>query len=158
MFINVICILFGYLLSLIFHESYFNFLEGVLLIFALIPLLLININLGLMIGILFEEKNASGITSILIAFAGVFSGAWIDLKNLGTLEKVVSLLPFYPSTYIGRCLTKGEYDIYQENQIIKGIYTFDSSKIYYLVIIGIYLIVSTILVFVLFKKKLLNAK
>jgi ABC-2 type transport system permease protein len=102
---EIICIFFGFLLSLITGGGYFSFGAAVLLALEMLPMLAIFLFFGILFGCLFNEKSAPGLCSVIISACGILGGAWMPLDTMGSFETFCRFLPFYPSVYIGRAIT-----------------------------------------------------
>lgn len=102
----IICVLFGYIISLIAKDTYFTFVESILLILSQLPMLIAIIFFGIFIGSSLNDKSAPGVTSVIITISGVLGGAWMPLDVMGGFETFCRVLPFYPSVYLGRIITK----------------------------------------------------
>jgi ABC-2 type transport system permease protein len=102
---EIVCIFFGFLLSLITGGGYFSFGSAVLLALEMLPVLGIFLFFGILFGCLFNEKSAPGLCSVIISSCGILGGAWMPLDTMGAFETFCRFLPFYPSVYIGRAIT-----------------------------------------------------
>jgi ABC-2 type transport system permease protein len=102
---EIVCIFFGFLLSLITGGGYFSFGAAVLLALEMLPVLAIFLFFGIFFGCLFNEKTAPGLCSVGISACGILGGAWMPLDTMGGFETFCRFLPFYPSVYIGRAIT-----------------------------------------------------
>lgn len=147
----IICIISGLIISLITGVSFLSFLEIVLLIISQLPILIMYIFLGILLGVLFNDKTAPGICSIFISLAGMLGGCWMPLEAMGKFETFCRFLPFYPSVYIGRVITSAQNSI--------GItYAFDRIAILGLIPIALFMIANIILSFIVFKKNMISDK
>jgi ABC-2 type transport system permease protein len=122
-----------------------------LLIIAQLPILITNIFLGVLFGTIFNDKSAPGICSVFISLAGILGGCWMPLETMGAFESFCIFLPFYPSVYIGRIITKA-------TNALGILYTFDSVANWGLIPIFIFMISSIILTIFAFKKNMVNDK
>ena len=122
-----------------------------LLIIAQLPILITNIFLGILFGTIFNDKSAPGICSVFISLAGILGGCWMPIETMGAFESFCRFLPFYPSVYIGRIITKA-------TNALGILYTFDSVAIWGLIPIFIFMISSIILTIFAFKKNIVNDK
>lgn len=145
---SITTIIAGYLIAIIINENYISIIQSLYLILEMIPLLAINILLGIIIGILLNDKSAPLISSILISISGVLGGAWIPLDSMNNLEIIAGYFPFYPSVYLGRIITKAFHSIDYTT------YSFNNDSIKYIIVIGFYLIILIILSILLFKIKM----
>lgn len=151
---EAVCLLFGWIITLICGGTYFSFGAALLLAVAMLPELLICIFLGILFGSLLNDKSAPAITSVFISAAGVLGGAWMPLDTMGGFETFCRFLPFYPSTYIGRIIT-GAYHTYP----IDGLpvkYAFDSVAALGLIPLGLFLSVGGILSVFAFGRNMKN--
>ena len=102
---EVVCLLFGWVVTLITGGTYFSFGAALLLALEMLPALITNIFFGISIGSMLGDKSAPGICSVFISAAGILGGAWMPLDTMGGFETFCRCLPFYPSVYIGRVIT-----------------------------------------------------
>jgi ABC-2 type transport system permease protein len=102
---SLITVFAGYIISLINSVRYISLGQMMLLIISEIPMLLISIFLGVLFGVVLNDKSAPGICSIFISAAGVLGGCWMPIETMGGFEKICRFLPFYPSVYLGRIIT-----------------------------------------------------
>lgn len=150
---EIICILTGYIIATITKEAYMSVLSSICLSLEMLPLLAINILLGIIIGITLSDKSAPAITSIFISISGILGGAWMPLDSMKKLESISGYFPFYASVYLGRIITKAYHTpINQEDYLNPIIYSFNPSAIKYIIVIGIYLLVLIISSIFIFKK------
>ncbi len=147
----IICIIAGLIISLITGVSFLSFLEIVLLIISQLPILITYIFLGILLGVLFNDKTAPGICSIFISLAGMLGGCWMPLEAMGKFETFCRFLPFYPSVYIGRIITKA-------TNSFGSVYTFDNIAGIGLVTISLFAIGSIILSVIVFKRNMVSDK
>lgn len=82
-----------YLFSAIFGMSFtFDTLFGIILS---MPAAVMFIALGIMLGSLLGDKSVSGVASVLVNVAALFSGMWFDLSLMGqTFSDIMHFLPF----------------------------------------------------------------
>ncbi len=147
----VICIISGFIISLISSVSFLSFMEIILLILSQLPILITYIFLGILLGALFNDKTAPGICSIFISLAGMLGGCWMPLEAMGGFEAFCRFLPFYPSVYIGRVITGAQNSF--------GItYTFDKVAALGLIPIALFMIGGIILSLFVFKKNMISDK
>lgn len=104
---EIVCVLFGWIVSLIVGGGYFAFGAAVLLMLEMLPMLVICIAFGVFFGSVLSDKSAPAISSVFISAAGILGGAWMPLDTMGGFETFCRFLPFYPSVYIGRVITGG---------------------------------------------------
>lgn len=99
-------------------------LNVLLTILALIPVSLLFIALGILLGILFNDKQVSGITSILIQIVAWTSGMWFGLEQVGKTFRLISkLLPFSHAVDLARACLNGNYSEMIEPFIYVILYT-----------------------------------
>jgi ABC-2 type transport system permease protein len=102
---TLVCISFGFILAITQSTEYIPFTSLLLLIVSQLPMLVINVFLGVLIGCLFSDKSAPGVSSVFISLSGIMGGCWMPLESMGGFETFCRFLPFYPSVYIGRVVT-----------------------------------------------------
>ena len=108
-----------------------------LVILATIPVSIIFSSLGLMLGSILSDKQASGVTSLIIQVVAFTSGMWFDLNMVGGTFKTISyILPFAHSVDLLKYLLAGNY----------------SEVLIPLIVVLGYMILFTILAILLFKK------
>lgn len=134
----LVCILTGFILSLIVGAAYPSFAKCLLLALEQLPPLIINIFLGIAIGCLLNEKSAPAITSIFISASGILGGAWMPLDTMGGFEVFCRFLPFYPSIYLGRIITVATHTPIDFTSSAE-LYTFDGIGITSLVMLAVYI-------------------
>lgn len=136
----LVCILTGFILSLIVGAAYPSFAKCMLLALEQLPSLIINIFLGIATGCLLNEKSAPAITSIFISASGILGGAWMPLDAMGGFEVFCRFLPFYPSIYLGRIITVATHT---PTDFMSGaapeLYAFDGVGITSLVMLAVYI-------------------
>ena len=150
---SIACVIFGYIFAGINGESFISFGDAMLLVVTMMPIMMINIFIGMSLGVLLNDKSAPAITSIFISCSGVIGGAWMPLDTMGDFEVVARFFPFHPSVYLGRVVTKAIHTIPDElgNPIT---YSFSENGWLFIIIIGLYLIVTLALTLVLFNMRL----
>ena len=120
---TVICCAFAAVLGVLDGTS-FAFARMLLMGISLLPAMLFSVFAGILLGTLFSDKAAPGISSAFITAGGFLSGAWMPLETMGNLKIVATCLPFYPAVCLSRCVFGG------------GSVTFDSFWGYYLIVCG----------------------
>ncbi|MGI5842368.1 MAG: ABC transporter permease [Christensenellales bacterium] len=126
-------IVFG--VALLFGLGFsFNIL---LVILATIPISILFSSLGLILGSVLSDKQASGVTSVLIQIVSFTNGMWFDLEMIGGGYKIFSyILPFAHSVDLLKHLLAGNF-----------------SAIWLpLIVVVAYAIIFTLLAIFLFKK------
>lgn len=152
---NISIFLVGYIISLIINVSYISFVNIILLVLEMLPILIISIMIGVFFGSIFNDKGAPGITSILISASGILGGAWMPVDTMGSFEKGLYYLPYYPSVYLGRIITNAIHTPTSEEDLLNPkYYTFDNSCYIMIIVIALYLLLSILLALFAFKKKM----
>lgn len=146
---TIVCVITGGIITL-FRGGEFISLGGILLlIVSQLPVLIFCVFLGVVMGTLFSDKSAPGITSVLISASGILGGSWMPIETMGGFETFARFLPFYPSVYLGR-VTTGAYNAF-------GVaYTFNSFAVISLLTVLIYSVLSVILSIVIFKNSMVS--
>ena len=148
---TLVCIITGFIISLISNVSFISISSVLLLIIAQLPVLITNIFLGILFGTIFNDKSAPGICSVFISLSGILGGCWMPIETMGAFELFCRFLPFYPSVYIGRIITNSTNAI--------GItYSFNNVAFLGLIPIFIFMLGSIILTVVAFKKNMVSDK
>jgi len=145
---SIICIVCGVIISSIKGACFISFPSALLLILAELPILIFSIFLGILIGSVLNDKSAPGVVSIFISASGILGGAWMPLDTMKGFETFCKFLPFYPSVYLGRIITKANHSDLQ------SVYSFSDGGLFFLGIIFIYLVVSIIFACTSFKKQM----
>lgn len=148
---SIICIFAGFIISLITNVAFISFGSCILLILSQMPVLLINIFLGILIGTIFNDKTAPGISSVFISLAGMLGGCWMPIETMGAIETFCRYLPFYPSVYLGKIIT-GATDS------LGNIFVFNNTSKLGLIPIFITLTLSVIFSCIAFKKTMVSDK
>ena len=131
--------------------SFVAFGNLLLLVISQLPILIINIFLGILFGSILNDKSAPGICSIFISISGILGGCWMPIETMGGFETFCRFLPFYPSVYIGRIITNS-------TNALGLTYTFNSIATLGLIPIFILMFASIILTIVVFKKNMPSDK
>lgn len=85
----------------------------ILSIVTLIPSALMFIGFGLLAGMLFNDKSAPAMSSIIISLGSFLGGIWFDAKSTGgVMLKICKCLPFYYCTESARTATAMNTDIF----------------------------------------------
>lgn len=146
---TIICVFVAFIISLINQATFISFLSILILIASQIPMLIINVFLGILFGTILSDKSAPGICSVFISLSGILGGCWMPVETMGGFETFCRFLPFYPSVYIGRIITNAT-NVFGNN------YTFDSIAIVGLIPLVIFLLASVILAIISFKKNMVS--
>lgn len=106
--IAIIQTLIGFLVSIFFGLTLsWSILLSIL---ALIPVSLLFIGLGLLIGASFNDKTASGVSSIIINLAVILGGMFFPIQLMtGILPVIAKSLPFYPALDFVRSVLNTSY-------------------------------------------------
>ncbi len=150
---SIICIILGYIFGGISKTGFISFPSALLLIVEMMPIMIINIFIGMILGMILNDKSAPAITSIFISCCGVLGGAWMPLDTMGDFELFTRFLPFHPSVYLGRVVTKAYHTLPDElgNKVL---YNFNENGWLFLGIIFAYLIILSVITVFVFKKKI----
>ena len=154
-FQSIICIILGYIFGAISNTGFIPFLNSLLLILEMIPIMSINIFVGMILATLLNEKSAPAVTSIFISLSGIIGGAWMPLDTMGDFEKVAEVLPFYPSVYLGRIITNATHTIPDSlgNPVY---YSFSDRGLMFVLILLGYFVLFGALTLIFFNKRLKN--
>ncbi len=152
---SVVCIILGYIFGAISGTGFISFGSSILLIIEMLPMITINIFIGMILATLLNEKSAPAVTSIFISLCGVIGGAWMPLDTMGDFEKVAEVLPFYPSVYLGRIITNATHTIPDSlgNPVY---YSFSDRGLMFVLILLGYFVLFGALTLIFFNKRLKN--
>ena len=152
---SIICIILGYIFGATSGTGFVSFGESLLLILEMLPMMFINIFIGMILATLLNEKSAPAVTSIFISLSGIIGGAWMPLETMGDFEKVAEGLPFYPSVYLGRIITNATHTVPDSlgNPVY---YSFSDRGLMFLLILLGYLTIFGALTVLFFNKRLKN--
>lgn len=148
---TIICVLTGFIISLISGGNFIPFSNVLLLIASQLPVLITCVFIGLIIGSLLGEKSAPGLCSVFISLIGMLGGCWMPIETMGGIETFARFLPFYPSVYIGR-ITTGAINSFNMP------YLFDNIAKLGLIPIFVFMGLSIVLSIVSFKKNMVSDK
>ena len=146
---TVVCILTGGAIALFSGAEFISFGGILLLIVTQLPILIFCVFLGVIMGTLFNDKSAPGITSILISASGILGGSWMPIETMGGFETFARFLPFYPSVYLGRVATSA-------SNALGVSYTFNSFAIISLLTVLIYTAVAVVSSIIAFKNNMVS--
>lgn len=149
---EILCIITGLIVTVASGAAYFGFGAALLLMIEMVPVLLLNIFLGVLFGCLFNDKAAPGITSVFISAAGILGGAWMPLDMMGGFETFCRFLPFYPSVYIGRVITGANHALPDASGMPMR-YAFDSVAALGMIPIFLFLAAAVVLSLLAFNAK-----
>lgn len=147
----VICLVTGFVISLFSGDGFISLGQAVILILSQMPMLIVNVFLGIIFGTILSDKSAPGICSVFISASGILGGCWMPVETMGGFETFCRFLPFYPSVYLGRVVTKA-------TSALQITYTFDSVAGLGLIPIAVFMVGSVVLSFVLFKDNMTSDK
>ena len=146
---TVVCILAGGIITLFRGGDFISFSETILLIVSQLPILVFCVFLGIIMGTLFNDKSAPGITSVLISASGILGGSWMPIETMGGFETFARFLPFYPSVYLGRVATGA-------TNALGVSYEFNAFSAISLLTLLIYTLVSIALSIIIFKNSMVS--
>lgn len=108
---------------------------------AVIPISILFISLGILIGTITTEKSSSGISSIIVQLVAFTSGMYFTTDMVGsTFSTICHILPFESTLNITKDILNSNY-----NNILPSI-----------LIVGIYIVIVIILTIILFKRKMIS--
>lgn len=149
---TIVCLFYGFILSLISHDSFISFPNLMLLMFEMLPMILICIFLGILFGTILNDNSAPGICSIFISASGVLGGAWMPLDTMTALEKIAFVFPFYPVNYLGRIITGAYHSMPNElGNLVQ--YSFDTKGLISLIVYCVYFILVLLATTIVFQKQ-----
>jgi len=146
---TIICIITGFVICLISNVEFVSFANILLLTVSQLPILIINVFVGILFGTTFSDKTAPGISSVFISLSGIVGGCWMPVETMGAFESFCRFLPFYPSVYMGRIITNA-------TNALGLSYTFNDIASLGLVTIFLYMAISVVLSCVAFKKSMVS--
>ncbi len=155
---TAVCIVAGYVISLVVGSGYIGFVKCLLLAAEQLPALIINVFSGIIVGALLNEKSAPAITSIAISASGILGGAWMPLDTMGNFEVFCRFLPFYPSVYLGRIVTGATHTPTDfANPAAVSVYSFDATGVISIIVLSVYLLAAIVLSVVTFGRMMKKA-
>ena len=146
---TAVCMAAGWIISLLSTSPFASFGELMFLALSQLPILIINVFLGVLFGSVFNDKTAPGICSVLISVSGILGGCWMPVETMGSFETFCRFLPFYPSVYIGRIITNA-------TNALGGTYTFDQVAWLGLIPIAVGMLGSILCTVVAFRKNMVS--
>ncbi|MBE7089105.1 MAG: ABC transporter permease [Clostridiales bacterium] len=146
---TAVCVATAFFISLTTTAEFIPIGSILLLTVAQLPMLIMNIFLGILFGTVFNDKTSPGICSVLISVAGILGGCWMPVEAMGGFEVFCRFLPYYPSVYIGRIITNS-------TNALGVAYSFDSVAILGLIPISAFMIISILLTVFAFKKSMVS--
>lgn len=106
-----------------------------------IPISLLFISLGILIGTITNEKSSSGVSSIVVQLVAFTSGMYFSTDMVGnTFSTICKILPFQSTLNITKDILNSNY-----SNILPSI-----------LIVGIYTVIVIILTITLFKRKMIS--
>ena len=150
---SIICIILGYIFGATSNTGFIPFYKSLLLILGMIPIMSMNIFIGMIFGAILNDKSAPAISSIFISLSGIIGGAWMPLETMGSFEVIASCLPFYPSVYLGRVITHAPHVLTDELGNMTY-YVFSDRGLLFLLVTFTYLILFGLLTVIFFNKRL----
>lgn len=110
-------------------------------ILSVIPISILFILFGILIGTITTEKSSSGISSIIVQLVAFTSGMYFTTDMVGsTFSTICYILPFESALNITKDILNSNY-----NNILSSI-----------LIVGIYTVIVIILTIILFKRKMIS--
>ena len=110
-------------------------------ILSVIPISILFILFGILIGTITTEKSSSGISSIIVQLVAFTSGMYFTTDMVGsTFSTICHILPFESTLNITKDILNSNY-----NNILSSI-----------LIVGIYTVIVIILTIILFKRKMIS--
>ena len=152
---TILCVILGYIFGAVDGTHFIAFPRALLLMITMLPILLINVFIGMTLGMVLNDKAAPGITSIFISLSGVLGGAWMPLDTMGSFEKFTLALPFYPSVYLGRVAAGAPHTVPDElGNLVPYSLSGDVRGIIVPCVLAAYLLVTGALTLLVFNKKI----
>lgn len=106
----VIVYLVGFLFSLTTEVHFHLFTLRILLTFlANLPIIVFFIAIGILIGLIVNEKAVGGIASLIVNLAAITSGMFMPIHQMGGFKYVAQALPFYHSVSFSQNIITGFY-------------------------------------------------
>ncbi len=146
---TIICVITGAIVALCTKVEFISIGDIFLLIATQLPILIFCVFLGIIMGTLFNDKTAPGISSVLISASGILGGCWMPIETMGSFETFARFLPFYPSVYLGRMATSA-------SNALGVVYTFDLFGVISLITVLVYSVVAVVLSIFIFKKSMVS--
>lgn len=107
----------------------------VITIIVMIPISVLFISFGLLLGSLLSDKQVPPIASILIQIVALSSGMWFDLSLMGGIaEKICRILPFSHAIDLSRYAMTGSY----KNMLIQLIWVAGYTIIMYILAVAVF--------------------
>lgn len=98
-----ICVLVSWLIAVVSGQNY-NVLAHFASIVTTIPAIVCFLSMGMIFGAILSDKQAPGISSMIISVSSVLSGAWMPIESMGSFQTFCKVLPFYAAVYPNRTL------------------------------------------------------
>lgn len=154
---SIICIILGYIFGATSGTGFVSFGRALLLILEMLPIMMINIMIGMIFGTILNDKSAPAFSSIFISSSGVLGGAWMPIDTMGDFEKFAQFLPFYPPVYLGRIITGANHTL-PDNMGNPVIYTLGDNGWIHILVLSLYFVGVLALTLLFFNKKLKSDK
>lgn len=119
---SIMCIASGFILDVIFKTNALSFgPEYLLLIIMLIPVALVMIAIGILLGSSLKYQAVGGIFSVLVQIVAFTSNIYFPIKLLGNgYLTVCKCLPFFPAVESLQCVLKGTSGVFPLYFIVLG--------------------------------------
>ena len=106
----VITYISGDIVAAVTGKGTFNVLYMLLSLPLFIPSVLLFIGMGIIFGVLFNDKVAPGVCSAVITAAALLGGIWMDVDQMGGVWlSICDKLPFYHSVRAARLVLVGDF-------------------------------------------------
>lgn len=148
---TAVCIITGLIISFVDSATYASVGNILFLVVSQLPIMTTNILLGILLGTVFNDKSAPGISSVFISISGILGGCWMPVETMGGFETFCRVLPFYPSVYIGRVITGA-------TNALGSLYTFNEVAVLGLIPIITFFVLSVVLTIFAFRKSMVSDK
>ena len=129
-----------FFITALFYGLDFN-INIIYTILMLIPVSLLFISLGILIGCISNEKQAPALGSLIVQLVAFTSGMWFTIDGVGNVFKIIcKFLPFSHSVDLAKMMINGDY-----NNMMTSV-----------IIIIVYAIIIFILSSIIFKRKAIS--
>lgn len=100
----------GDIIAVINGKEAFNILYMLVSLPLFIPSMMLFIGMGILIGVLFNDKAAPGVCSAVITGSALLGGIWMDVEQMGGVWlSICDKLPFYHSVQAARLALIGDF-------------------------------------------------
>lgn len=156
---------FGFVFSLMTEVTFDVFNFRILLTFiANLPIMIFFISIGILIGLLFQDKTVGGIASLVVNLAAITSGMFMPIHQMGGFKRLAEALPFFHAVGLSQNIVSGFYPnavedfrkmevIYEEIGIDVS-YTILDTWWMHLLLVVFFAFVVAIITILVFQKKL----